>query len=151
MSGVCPPPVIFARSGSVRNNSLSIIVGSTAAGSDSPSPSAVNVSGSPNDPGSFFDIIPLDTLGRATFWVRFGRKAGAAQVTVSGLGSNQRVSSAPGRKYMAGLDWSPDGRWLVVRSGELPRVELIRVDTGETLPLPFSALVEEPAWRPATR
>ena len=72
-------------------------------------------------------------------------------VLVNPDGSNSRVISAPGRKYGAGLDWSPDGRWIVVRSAEQPMVVLIRVDTGETLPLPFSTLIEEPAWKPEAR
>jgi Tol biopolymer transport system component len=63
-------------------------------------------------------------------------------------GGNQRILSAPGRSYARGLDWSPDGEWLVVRSAEKPVVVLIRVETGETLPLPFSMRIEEPAWRP---
>jgi dipeptidyl aminopeptidase/acylaminoacyl peptidase len=102
-------------------------------------------------------ITPLDLIGVSARWSPTGdRIAYVADeegqvVLINPDGSNQRVISAPGRKYMAGLDWSPDGRWLVVRSGEFPRVELIRVDTGETLPLPFSALVEEPAWRPEPR
>ena len=69
-----------------------VIVGSTAtSGADTPYPTAVDVAGSPNDPGAFFAIVPLDTAGRVTFWVRFGRKAGRAQVTVSGLGQKAKL------------------------------------------------------------
>jgi len=102
-------------------------------------------------------ITPLDLIGVSARWSPTGdRIAYVADeegkvVLVDPDGSNQRVISAPDRKYIAGLDWSPDGRWIVVRSGEFPRVELIRVDTGETLPLPFSALVEQPAWKPEPR
>jgi Tol biopolymer transport system component len=102
-------------------------------------------------------ITPLDLIGVSARWSPTGdRIAYVADeegqvLLVDPDGSNPRVISAPGRKYIAGLDWSSDGRWIVVRSGEFPRVELIRVDTGETLPLPFSAMVEQPAWRPEPR
>ena len=102
-------------------------------------------------------ITPLDLIGVSARWSPTGDRIAYVDdeegkvMLVNPDGTNLRMISAAGRKYIAGLDWSPDGRWLVVRSGEQPRVELIRVDTGETLPLPFSTLIEEPAWRPGPR
>lgn len=102
-------------------------------------------------------ITPLDLIGVSARWSPTGDRiayvddeAGTVKL-VNPDGSNERVISAPGRKYADGLDWSPDGRWVVARSAEFPQVELIRVDTGETLPLPFSSMVEQPAWRPEPR
>jgi hypothetical protein len=67
-------------------------------------------------------VTPLDILGSSPRWSPTADRI--AYVDYSGRvvlidpdGGNSRVLSAPGRTYIAGLDWSPDGRWLVVRSG----------------------------------
>jgi hypothetical protein len=52
-----------------------------------------------------------------------------------------------GVAYGAGVDWSPDGRFLVARSSE-NRLELIEVATGERIPLPYSGNLLRPSWRP---
>ena len=100
-------------------------------------------------------VTPLDLPGVSPRWSpvadRIAYVDDAARVVlIDPDGGNRRILSAPGRSYARGLDWSPDGQWLVVRSAEKPMVVLIRVETGETLPLPFSTLINEPAWRPAT-
>ncbi len=49
--------------------------------------------------------------------------------------------------FADGLDWSPDGRWLIVRG---PRsLVVVNASTGEQLPLaPFRAPFTDPSWRP---
>jgi hypothetical protein len=98
-------------------------------------------------------VTPLDLHGMSPRWSPVAERIAyvdylARVVLVDPDGGNMRVLSAPGRRYARGLDWSPDGKWLVVRSGEKPAVVLIRVETGEALPLVLSAPIEEPAWRP---
>lgn len=48
------------------------------------------------------------------------------------------------------LDWSPDGRWLML-SSEARGVVLVDTATGDVLPLPFARYHGDAAWRPAPR
>ena len=73
--------------------------------------------------------------------------AGRVQV-MSPDGAAIRTVSALGRLYAAGLDWSPDGRWLIAQQRANARFDLIEVATGTTIPLPFSIPLEQPAWKP---
>jgi WD40 repeat protein len=54
-------------------------------------------------------------------------------------GTGQRVVTrflAPGTDDVTGVDWSPDGKWLVVATANvLGNAVLIDVATGEQLPL----------------
>jgi WD40-like Beta Propeller Repeat len=60
-------------------------------------------------------------------------------------GSGTRQVSPPGRVYrVLGLDWSPDGRWLVAQGDSTP--ELIDLEAGEALPLALPASVAA-AWK----
>jgi Tol biopolymer transport system component len=63
-------------------------------------------------------------------------------------GTGARQLTPPGRLYdrFAGHSWSPDGQWIVVRGAS--RLELVRVATGEIMPLPYSAGMWQPAFRP---
>lgn len=63
-------------------------------------------------------------------------------------GSGQRVISRALTAYERGFDWSPDGKWLIVRSESAGRLELVQVETGLTLPLPFTTEFNLPAWQP---
>ncbi|MGE5803439.1 MAG: TolB family protein [Gemmatimonadota bacterium] len=60
--------------------------------------------------------------------------------------SNERTGSPPGHAYGA-FDWSPDGRWLIAES-DAGTLYLIEPATGLTLPLAFTQLFQQPAWRP---
>jgi Tol biopolymer transport system component len=62
-------------------------------------------------------------------------------------GSNARELT-PGyvADRVAGYSWSPDGDWIVVRGTS--RLALVRVSTGEIVPLPYSAAMFQPAFRP---
>lgn len=100
-------------------------------------------------------VTPLDLPGVSPRWSPVADRIAyvddsARVVLIDPDGGNRRILSAPGRSYAEGLGWAPDGRWVVVRSAEKPMMVLISVETGETLPLPFSTLIEEPAWRPGT-
>ena len=62
-------------------------------------------------------------------------------------GTGLRRVSAEGRRYVErGLDWSPDGRWLLARGEEV--LELVEVATGSVLPLPWATVSDWPSWRP---
>jgi hypothetical protein len=63
-------------------------------------------------------------------------------------GTGRRAVSPLDHGYEEGLDWSPDGRWIIARSYGRSRLEVIDVATGEAVPLPGSALLTYPSWRP---
>jgi hypothetical protein len=63
-------------------------------------------------------------------------------------GSGVRTIGPTGRYYTYGIDWSPDGTWVVARSDLYDRLELVHVASGLTLPLAFTAGLKEPSWRP---
>jgi WD40-like Beta Propeller Repeat len=48
--------------------------------------------------------------------------------------------------YDSGLDWSPDGRWLLARGGLA--LELLDASTGEVLTLGYSTAYDWAVWRP---
>jgi Tol biopolymer transport system component len=48
------------------------------------------------------------------------------------------------RGVVVGLDWSPDGRWIIGRGEQ--SLLLIDAESGMTLPLPFSTTLVEPTW-----
>lgn len=61
-------------------------------------------------------------------------------------GTGARRVSALGRVYTPdGLDWSPDGKWLLARSDST--MDLIQVATGLTLPLGYAGLYFRGSWR----
>lgn len=61
-------------------------------------------------------------------------------------GTGARQVSEPGRVYgPKGLDWSPDGEWLVAKSSVT--LDLVQVKTGLTLPLAFGETYFYPSWR----
>jgi hypothetical protein len=72
-------------------------------------------------------------------------RAGAILViNADGTGAHQ--VSAAGRNYQPqGLDWSPDGQWLLARADST--LDLIHVATGLTLPLGYSADYYFASWR----
>jgi TolB protein len=61
-------------------------------------------------------------------------------------GSGLRRLTPAGSFHLFGLDWSPDGRWILATSGNHPR--LIEVGTGLTIQLPFLESVQAAAWKP---
>jgi len=66
---------------------------------------------------------------------------------VNADGTGARQVSADGRLYRSwGLDWSPDGQWLVARSDS--SLDLIQVTTGLTLPLRYSSGFFSGSWKP---
>lgn len=82
---------------------------------------------------------------RLAYWAGNQDASGGAIYVVNRDGSGQRQISQPGRIYYNyGLDWSPDGTWVVANSAL--SLDLIHVASGLTLPLPFPGL-SYPAWR----
>lgn len=53
-----------------------------------------------------------------------------------------------GTQYDFGIDWSPDDQWIVARDMVSLQLEVIRVSTGQRIPLPFTIRMWNPAWRP---
>ena len=52
--------------------------------------------------------------------------------------------------YAPGIDWSPDGKYVVAETANYGVLELIEVATGTRIPLPYSARLLAPAWRPGS-
>lgn len=63
-------------------------------------------------------------------------------------GSGRHQISADGRSYSFGINWSPDGQWIVASGADTSRLELINATTGLTLPLAYSTGFAYPAWQP---
>jgi hypothetical protein len=66
-------------------------------------------------------------------------------VNVDGTGWRELVT-AHGYERLIPPSWSPDGQFILLRG--LQRVELVRVATGEVIPLSYSAGLLQPAFRP---
>jgi Tol biopolymer transport system component len=72
-------------------------------------------------------------------------------------GSGVRAVSPAGREYVPGVQWSPDGQWLITRFSPTrgwagTTVALLHVETGLEIPLPWTTGYGGyglPAWRPA--
>lgn len=66
---------------------------------------------------------------------------------VSSAGQGKR-QVGDGTRYSGSLDWSPDDEWIVAHDTEAGRLEIIRVATGERIPLPYARGMDSPSWRP---
>ena len=81
------------------------------------------------------------------YWSSGVSETEAALYLVRPDGSGLRRISAEGRRYRSvGLDWSPDGEWLVAVGDST--LELVRVASGDVLPLSWATLTGWPSWRP---
>ena len=94
-------------------------------------------------------IRPLNVSGESprwspnSDWIAFVDQSKVKVIRADGSGL--RTLSSPGKAYGWGLDWSPDGRWIVATSGS---IDLIELETGLTLPLAFTQGFIEPTWKP---
>jgi hypothetical protein len=66
---------------------------------------------------------------------------------MSSTGAGRRQLGT-GTSYDFGIDWSPNDQWLVARDLPSGYLEIIRVATGERIPLPFTTHMWDPAWKP---
>ncbi|MFN2565499.1 MAG: hypothetical protein ABR499_10870 [Gemmatimonadaceae bacterium] len=96
----------------------------------------------------------LNVLGHTPAWSPTG-----AQIAFLSLsdGSGIKVMNPDGTgvrpvttsgAYGFGLDWSPDGQWIVARSTSRDRIELINATSGEVIPLPYTRGYNGPSWKP---
>lgn len=53
--------------------------------------------------------------------------------------------------YNSGLDWSPDGAWIVALNSNTGHIDVINVASGQALPLTFTHNAGSPAWLPTAR
>jgi hypothetical protein len=58
---------------------------------------------------------------------------------------NRTLATGP---YDFGMDWSPDGRYLVARNDSSGYLEIIEVATGVRVSLPYSGSLRWPTWLP---
>jgi Tol biopolymer transport system component len=82
-------------------------------------------------------------------WIAFRDENDQSIRVVRPDGTGLRTISPAGRRYTLGHGWSPDGKWVIAAQETFgARLHLINVATGETLVLPFSTGMTQPAWKP---
>jgi hypothetical protein len=63
-------------------------------------------------------------------------------------GTGVRTVGVTSGGYTFGIDWSPDGQWIVARNVARNRLDLINATSGETIPLEFARGYVGPSWKP---
>jgi Tol biopolymer transport system component len=83
-------------------------------------------------------------------WIAFGEEQDYQLHVISPDGTGYRTLTPPGlRVDYWGHDWSPDGAWIVVRTGAAgDQLSIVRVSDGLVIPLPYAGDMYEPTWRP---
>lgn len=65
------------------------------------------------------------------------------------VGGNVRTPGDSARRYWFGLDWSPDGEWIIVGNKDTRDLELIHTVTNLVIPLPsYTRFMRSPTWKP---
>jgi hypothetical protein len=98
---------------------------------------------------------PLNVRGQSPSWSPLGDKIAFIDPVNHALrlmnpdGTAVRTLST-GQSYAFGIDWSPDGKWIVARNLNLDRgeLDLVSTQTADVLPLRFSAGMRGPSWKP---
>jgi WD40 repeat protein len=80
-------------------------------------------------------------------WIAFSNAAGEVFVIRSD-GTGMRRVSLPGHTYGSGPRWSADGRYLMAANTQSDVLELIDVETGDALPIPFAHRMRSPILLP---
>jgi hypothetical protein len=101
-------------------------------------------------------VTKLDLFGHTPKWSPRGDLIAYVDLTTSQVkvmnadGTGARVVSPGSDAYVRGIDWSPDGQWLVVTNATKGRLELLDPASGITLPLGFTAgrPIGGPSWKP---
>lgn len=65
-------------------------------------------------------------------------------------GTGARIVGSATAGYGYGIDWSPDGVWVVAQRYPAGPIDLINVASGVVLPLPFTVGLGSPSWRPGS-
>jgi hypothetical protein len=81
--------------------------------------------------------------GTRIAYVSGGYIDGNAIYVMNADGTGNRLVSRPQRSYWEELDWTADGKWLLVRGSQ--GLEFVSVDDGEYLPLAFTSTFYHPA------
>jgi hypothetical protein len=98
--------------------------------------------------------VTLDVPGHSPEWshgdsIAFlavaGRSSGPLKLMASDGTGERTIADAP---YDFGIDWSPDDRWIAARNSSTNRIEIVEVATGMRVPLPYSAGLSDPSWKP---
>jgi Tol biopolymer transport system component len=76
-------------------------------------------------------------------YVRGGYIDGNAIYVMNADGTGNRLVSRTDRSYWEELDWTADGKWLLIRGSQ--ELEFVSVDDGESLPLDFTRTFYHPA------
>jgi Tol biopolymer transport system component len=73
---------------------------------------------------------------------------GARLHTVAPDGSDDHRVGDEASSYDVGIDWSPDGKWIIARNNSHGYLELIDLAAGVTYPLPYTGGYRGPSWKP---
>ncbi len=98
-------------------------------------------------------VDALDIVGEGPRWSPTGDWIAFVQGEILMImrpdGSGLRAVADAGVRFIPGIDWSPDGEWIAARLRPPLSVALVRVATGEVLPLPHTTdRMLSPTWRP---
>lgn len=78
---------------------------------------------------------------------KLATRGGIGVHVVNPDGTGVRLLSGSSNQADEGIGWSPDGEWLVWRANEL--LQLLHVESGLILPLPFARNYSHPTWAPS--
>src|SRR5262249_44414710 len=97
--------------------------------------------------------MPLAPNGHTAVWspngdlIAYNLTHGGQEIwVITPGGTGARRISRPGVAYLLGLDWSPDGRWVLARSGP-GTFDIIDVVSATTISLGFTQGWSAPSWR----
>jgi Tol biopolymer transport system component len=86
--------------------------------------------------------------GASIAYLAISQAGGGPIDIIQADGTNNRVVRA--NNYDFGVDWSPDGQWLISQNDHTTNFDIINVKTGMTLPLPFTNTnTWSPSWGPS--
>lgn len=96
-----------------------------------------------------------DAIGESPAWSPDGRSIAYVDIGSNGGlrvvepdGSNDRRVGDQMSHYDIGIDWSPDGKWIIARNATRDYLELIDPASDVTHPILNTAGFHGPSWRP---
>jgi hypothetical protein len=64
-------------------------------------------------------------------------------------GTGVKTLGAATSRYWYGMDWSPDGQWIVIANRNTQDLDLIHAASGQVIPLPaYTRYMRSPTWKP---
>jgi WD40-like Beta Propeller Repeat len=99
-------------------------------------------------------VSTIDVRGHSPSWsprgdlIAYVDPQGYTLKVMNPDGTGVRQVSQASQAYGFGIDWSPDGKWIVAKNASKNLIDLIDPATGTTLSLGFTRGMGGPSWRP---